>query len=149
MRQLSEKELIHNDGSAIWDYLFESQPLPKTFSDYELSSQDGDWFDEGISWLMEELLDGEVFEHFEDDDKFVYTSLGRHINIKKKKYRALTMQGNSIAGNSNGGAFSMTKMVRERWGIELDYRTLPYECSKHIVTTNAAKELREWIEENE
>lgn len=148
MRQLNEKELIHNHGSALWDYLFESQPLPNRFTDEE-SDGDADWFDDGISWLMDELLDGEVFEYFDDSDIFVFTSLGRHVNIKKKKYRALTLQGSSIAGNTNGGAFSMTKIVKDRWGIELDYKTLPYECRKLIKTSNASIALRKWIEENE
>ena len=146
MRELNEKELIHNHGSDIWDYLFESQPIPNK---YDADDSLDEWFDDGISWLMDELLDGEVFEYFEESDRFVYTSMGRHVNIKKRAFRSLTLQGNTIAGNSNGGAFSMSKMVEARWGIRLDYRTLPYECTKWITTTNAAKDLRKWIEENE
>lgn len=146
MRQLNEKELIHNHGSDIWDYLFESQPIPKK---YDSDDSADEWFDDGVSWLMEELLDGEVFEYFEESDRFVYTSMGRHVNLKKRAFRSLTLQGNTIAGNSNGGAFSMSKMVEARWGIKLDYKTLPYECTKCITTTNASKGLRKWIEENE
>ena len=146
MRELNEKELIHNHGSDIWDYLFESQPIPNK---YDADDSADEWFDDGISWLMDELLDGEVFEYFEESDRFVYTSMGRHVNLKKRTFKSLTLQGNTIAGNSNGGAFSMSKMVEARWGIRLDYRTLPYECTKWITTTNAAKDLRKWIEENE
>jgi hypothetical protein len=146
VRQLNEKELIHNHGSDIWDYLFESQPIPRR---YDADDSADEWFDDGVSWLMEELLDGEVFEYFEESDRFVYTSMGRHVNLKKRAFRSLTLQGNTIAGNSNGGAFSMSKMVEARWGIKLDYKTLPYECTKWITTTNASKGLRKWIEDNE
>ena len=134
---------------CLWNYLFESQPLPNNFKDEEVGETGVDWFDEGVSWLMDELLDGEVFDYYEDSDTYAFTSMGRHVNLKKKTFKALTLQGNSIAGNANGGAFSMSKLVERRWGIRLDYRTLPYECTKHIATSNASITLRKWIEENE
>ena len=149
MRELNERELIHNHGSDIWDYLFESQRLPNIYKDEEIGEDGVHWFDEGVDWLMGELLDGEVFDYFEESDTFAFTSMGRHINLKKKAFKALTLQGNSIAGNSNGGAFSMSKLVEDRWGIRLDYKTLPYECTRYITTRNASIALRKWIEENE
>jgi hypothetical protein len=84
-----------------------------------------------------------------EDSQYAITSLGRHANIKKKTFKALTLQGNSIAGNLGGGAFSLSKRVKERWNIDLDYTKLPYEVSKHIKTTNAAKHIKDWIEQNE
>ena len=108
-----------------------------------------DWYDAGIEWLTEELLDGEVFEIFEESSAFAYTSMGRHANIKKKKWRKLSMQGNYIAGNMSGGAFSLSKKIKERWNIDLDDRTLPYEVTHHIVTTNASIALKQWIKDNE
>ena len=149
MLKLNDKELIHNNGSDIWDYMFESQPLPKRFGDIEETESALDWYDEGISWLTDELLDGEVFEIFEESATFAYTSMGRHANIKKKKWRKLSMQGNSLAGNMSGGAFSLSKLIKERWNIEIDYRTLPYEVTQHIVTNNASQALRQWIKDNE
>ena len=151
MLKLNEKELIHNNGSDIWDYMFESQPLPRTFKAIDdMESENGmDWYDEGIEWLTDELLDGEVFEIFEESATFAYTSMGRHANIKKKKWRKLSMQGNSLAGNMSGGAFSLSKLIKERWNIDIDYRTLPYEVTQHIVTNNASQALRQWIKDNE
>lgn len=145
---LNDKEIIYNDGGDLWDYIFENQRLPKTWKEVVEEDKDLDWYDEGIEWLQDELLDGEVFEMFEDFDIYAYTSLGRHANLKKKNFKALTLQGKTIAGNITGGAFSMSKLVKERWNIELDYTKLPYECTKHIKTTNASKALREWIKQN-
>ena len=149
--KLSEKEIIYNSGGDLWDYMFENQKLPKIWvdiDDEEEDVKDMDWYDEGIQWLQDELLDGEIFEIFEDFDIYAFTSLGRHANLKKKNFKALTLQGNTIAGNITGGAFSMSKLVKEKWNINLDYTKLPYECTKHIKTTNASKALREWIEQN-
>ena len=147
MLKLNDKELIHNNGSDIWDYMFESQPLPKRFSvDEDIVD---DWYESGIEWLTDELLDGEVFEVFEESAAFAYTSMGRHANIKKKKWRKLSMQGNSVAGNMSGGAFSLSKLIKERWNIDIDYRTLPYEATQHIITNNASQALRQWIKDNE
>jgi len=145
---LNDKELIYNDGSAIWDYMFENQRLPNTWADYEEVEPEMDWYDEGIEWLTDELLDGEIFSVFEDYEIYAFTSLGRHANLKKKNFKAMTLQGNTIAGNITGGAFSMSRMVKDKWNITLDYTKLPYECTKHIKTTNASKHLKEWIEQN-
>ena len=145
---LTQHQLIHNSGGDLWDYLFENQPL-KYLGDDELDSDVADWYDEGISWLTAELLDGEIFQVFEENETFAFTSLGRHVNLKKQTFRALSLQGNSIAGNMNHGAFSMSKLVKETWNIDLDYRTLPYECTKNITISNASKGLRKWIKENE
>ena len=145
---LTPQQLIHNDGADLWDYLFEGQRL-KYIGDEGLEIDGPDWYDEGISWLTDELLDGEIFQVFEDNETFAFTSMGRHVNLKKKTYRKLTLQGNTIAGNMNHGAFSMSKLVKETWNIDLNYKTLPYECTKHIATTNASKGLRKWIKENE
>lgn len=145
---LTPYQLTHNDGGDLWDYLFENQPL-KHLGDDELDSDGPDWYDEGISWLTDELLNGEIFQVFEDADGFAFTSMGRHVNLKKQTFKALTLQGNSIAGNMSGGAFSMSKLVKSTWNIDLDYRTLPYECTQHITTRNASQGLRKWIKENE
>ena len=145
---LTPYQLTHNSGADLWDYLFENQPL-KYIGDDDLDSDGPDWYDEGITWLTDELLDGEIFQVFEDADGFAFTSMGRHVNLKKKTYRKLTLQGNTIAGNMNHGAFSMSKLVKATWNIDLDYKTLPYECTQHITTSNASQGLRKWIKENE
>ena len=146
--KLNDKELIYNDGGDLWDYMFENQKLPKTWVEEIEGDEDMDWYDEGILWLQDELLDGEIFDIFPDYDIYAFTSLGRHANLKKKNFKAMTLQGNTIAGNITGGAFSMSKLVKERWNIELDYKKLPYECIKHIKTTDGAKHIKQWIEQN-
>ena len=153
--KLNDKELIYNDGSALWDYMFEDVRLPKVFSEVDNNEggykvgEDDDWFDEGIQWLKDELLDGEIFEIFPDTDIYAFTSLGRHANLKRKTFKALTLQGNTIAGNITGGAFSMSKLVKEKWNIELDYTKLPIECRYKIKGSNASVRLQEWIMKNE
>ena len=145
--KLNDNDLIHNDGSDLWDYMFEGVKLPKTYSQVEEEDMD-DWYEEGIEWLTDNLLDGEVFEIFEEDNAYAFTSFGRHAHLKRKNFKALTLQGNSIAGNMKAGAFSMSKRVKARWNIDLDYKTLPNEVSNLICTTNAAKHIKEWIEQN-
>jgi hypothetical protein len=146
---LNDKEIIYNNGADLWDYMFENQRLPKVWVETnDNQTEDDDWYDEGLLWLQDELLDGEIFSVFEDYEIYAYTSLGRHANLKKKNFKAMTLQGNTIAGNITGGAFSMSRMVKEKWNITLDYTKLPYECTKHIKTTNASKHLKEWIKQN-
>jgi len=147
--RLTEKELIYNNGDELWNYMFYEIKLPYRQSEQEGDADLDDWYEEGIVWLSDELLDGEIFEVLEDNPTYAFTSMGRHANIKKKAFKALTLQGNSIAGNLAGGAFSMSKRVKERWNIDLDYTKLPYEVKQHIKTTNAAKHIKEWIEQNE
>lgn len=146
--RLTEKEIIYNSGDELWNYMFYEIKLPYRQSEQEGDNELDDWYETGLEWISDELLDGEIFEVIEDNPTYAFTSMGRHANLKKKSFKALTLQGNSIAGNMTGGAFSMSKMVKDRWDIDLDYTTLPYECVKHIKTTNAAKHIKEWIDEN-
>ena len=147
--RLTEKELIHNDGGDIWNYMFyENARLPYRQKEQEEEIDLDDWYESGLEWISEELLDGEIFEVLEDNPTYAFTSMGRHANLRKKSFKALTLQGNSIAGNMTGGAFSMSKLVKDKWNIDLHYTTLPYDVTKHIKTTNAAKHIKEWIDEN-
>lgn len=127
-KELSDYTIIHNSGQDLWDYLFEGQSL-KNFEEVE---EDSPWFDEGIEWLMDELLDGEMYEHYEDNQMYVYTSMGRLGNIKRKAWKRVTLESNTIQGNVTGGAISVTKVVRNRWGIKLEYDKLPKEVTKNI-----------------
>jgi len=147
--KLTHKELIYNSGDELWNYMYYDIKLPYRQSEQEEDDIIDDWYEDGLDWLSDELLDGEVFEIMVEDSQYAITSLGRHANIKKKSFKALTLQGNSIAGNLGGGAFSVSKKVKERWNIDLDYTKLPYEVKQHIKTTNAAKHIKEWIEQNE
>ena len=106
--------------------------LSKMSEESDVSSDVSDWYDEGIQWILDELIDGEMYEIMEDNPVYAYTSLGRFANIKSKGWRTLNLQCHTIAGNMTGGAFSMTKIVKERWGIELNYDTLHKESKKWI-----------------
>ncbi len=145
--KLTDYQLIHNSGNDLWDYIFENGYLKHNGP--EIDGTEDDWYDEGISWITDNLLDGEVFEIFEDNETYAYTSMGRHANIKKKEFRKLNLQGNSIAANKQGGAFSMTKMVKSRWNIDLDYVKLPKEVRDGVHTKNASVRIKEWIKDNE
>ena len=146
--KLTEKEIIYNSGDELWNYMFYEIKLPYRQSEQEEDDELDDWYETGLEWISEELLDGEIFEVLEDNPTYAFTSMGRHANLRKKSFKALTLQGNSIAGNMTGGAFSMSKLVKDRWNITLDYTTLPYDVTKNIKTTNAAKHIKEWIDEN-
>lgn len=145
---LTHHQLVHNSGGDLWDYLFENQPL-KHLGVKEEDDEKDEWYEQAIDWLTEQLFDGEVFEVMEEDDRYAYTSLGRHANLKKREFKALQLQGNSICGNMKGGAISFSKLVKNRWNIDLDYKTLPYEIQKDIRIGNAAKGIKEWIKDND
>ena len=147
LNKVTTKELIHNSGEDLYFYMFEGTPL--TWRERNVSEEDEKWFDEGIAWIESVLFEDEEYAVMEQHDMYAFTSYGRHINIKKKQFKKLNLQGNSIAGNVTGGAFSMTGLVRAEWGIELEYTDLPWECRKYIFGKNASVRLREWIKDNE
>ena len=139
-KPLSNETIVHNSGEDLWNYLFYGTKLD--FYD-ESQSDESDWYDEGIKWLEDELLDGEMYQIVEENPVYAYTSLGRFANIKYQAFRKLNLQCNSIAGNMTGGAFSMTKLVKQRWGIELNYETLHEEAKKHVHIRLMSKQMKE------
>ena len=140
---LTEYQLIHNDGSDLWEYLFENQPLKHLIGEEDDIDQKEDWYDAGLEWLSEQLLQDEKWAFIEDNDKIIYTSYGRLANIERQRFKGTSMQGNTIAGNINKGAISVTKLVRLTWNIELKYEDIPNDIRGNIGMTNAAKWLRE------
>lgn len=143
--KLTSKQIIHNSGADLWDFIFEAQPLSNMhFDDDELTLDNTpDWYDNGIEWVSEWLLDDEKWNFIKDQDKIIYTSFGRLANIERKRFKGTSMQGNTIAGNINSGAISLTKLVRETWGIELTYEGIPRDVRADINMSNAAKWIRE------
>jgi len=140
---LTEFQLIHNDGADLWDYLFEDQPLKHLIGDEMDIDQKEDWYDEGLEWISEWILPNEKWSFIEYSDKIIYTSYGRLANIERKRFKGTSMQGNTIAGNVSKGAISITKLVRETWNIELQYEDIPSDIRGSIMMTNAAKWLKE------
>lgn len=143
--KLTSKQVIHNSGGDLWDFIFEGQTLPKMHFDEDEFTLDNtpDWYDNGIDWITEWLQDDEKWEFIKDSDKIIYTSLGRLANIKTQKFKGTSLQGNTIAGNINAGAISLTKLVRESWDIELTYEGIPKDIRCDINMANAAKWIRE------
>ncbi len=140
---LTYYQLNHNSGADLWDYMFEDQPLKHLYGDEMDIEQKEDWYDEGLDWISEWLLPDEKWAFIEHSDKVIYTSYGRLANIERKKFKGTSMQGNTIAGNINKGAISITKAVRETWNIELKYEDIPSDIRGNIGMTNAAKWIRE------
>jgi hypothetical protein len=140
---LTDYQLVHNSGQDLWDYLFENQPLQHLYGEEEDMDQQPDWYDAGLEWISEWILTDEKWSFVEDSDKIIYTSYGRLANIERKKFKGTSMQGNTIAGNINKGAISLTKLVRETWNIELQYEDIPSSIRGSIMMTNAAKWLKE------
>lgn len=140
--KLTEFQLIHNSGADLWDYLFEDQPLRHLIGE-EQDDTEEDWYDEGLEWISEWILPDEKWAFIEYNDKIIYTSYGRLANIERKRFKGTSMQGNTIAGNINKGAISITKLVRETWNIELQYEDIPSDIRGSIMMTNAAKWLKE------
>ena len=132
VKPLSNKAIAHNSGDDLWNYLYYGVKLPNTDYEDSVVEEESDWYEEGLKWIESELIDGEMYAVM-DNPVYVYTSIGRFANIKYKSFRRLTLQCHSISGNRSGGAFSMTKEVRNRWGIELEYDKLPKE-SKDLIT---------------
>ena len=143
--KLTSKHIIHNSGADLWDYIFENQPLSKMqFDEDEFTLENTpNWYDDGIDWISEWLGDDEKWSFIENSDKIIYTSYGRLANIERKKFKGTSMQGNTVAGNINKGAISVTKLVRQSWGIQLTYEDIPHDIRGSINLTNAAK----WIKD--
>jgi len=130
-KELTNDQIIWNDGQDLWDYLFENGRL-KNFYDDEEKEEDTDWFDEGILWLQDEMYDGEIYQILEENQQYAFTSMGRYCNIKKKQWRKASLHCHSIMGNITGGSISISKMVRDTWSINLNYDTLPKEIKALI-----------------
>ena len=132
VRPLSNKAITHNSGDDLWNYLYYGVRLPNMDYDDLVAEEESDWFDEGIKWIQSELIDGEMYEVM-DNPTYIFTSIGRFANIKYQTFRRLTLQCHTIQGNRGCGVFSMTKEVRDRWGIDLVYDDLPKEA-KDLIT---------------
>ena len=128
VKTLSNNAIVWNDGQDLWDYLFHGTKL----KNFEEVVEESEWLEEGIEWLKSQLVEGEEYL-LNDNPVYFITSIGRFGNLKYQAFRKLTLQCHSISGNRSGGAFSMTKEVRDHWGIELTYDTL-HPAAKDLVT---------------
>jgi hypothetical protein len=128
VKSLNNYSLIHNSGLELWEYLFEGQKL-KNFEECE---DDAEWFEEGKEWMKQQLLQGEIFEIYEENNVYAYTNYGRVANIKRKSFKKITKQSHTFQVNFSGGAISLTKMIKEAFGIILNMDDMPEEI-RHLV----------------
>lgn len=131
--KLTQHQLIHNSGQDLWDYFFNSVPLKfvKEEGGEDVLTDEPKWMVEGLEWLHSELLDGEKFEYYENEI-FVYTIFGRIGNLKKKQWKKTQMQGAHITTAVDRVGISVSRIVKEKWGVQLDYYSLPKEVKDTI-----------------
>lgn len=135
--KLNQKTLNHNSGGDLWDHFFYKTPLKYVYSDDD--SNEGDsfqddpqWLVDGLEWLESELVDGEQWDYYENDDQYIYTSMGRVGNLKKQVWRKAQFQGSIITIVVKKGSISLDKLVKDKWGINIDYYSLPQEVKNTI-----------------
>ena len=101
MERLSQKTINNNSGQDLYDYFFNGIKLKYVYADDKREvGNHADWEEDGLDWLHEELLEGEEFDFFDGDNKFIYTSFYRVANIKKK-----TMEKNPISRSDGNCGF--------------------------------------------
>jgi hypothetical protein len=147
--KLTEKQLIHNSGQDLWDYFFNNVPL-KYVGDVggeEDMSEDPKWYTEGMAWFESQLLEGEKWDYYLSD-KFVYTIYGRLANIKNKQWRRTQMQGAHITTTVDKGGISLSRLVYNRWGVKIDYHTLPSVIKDTINAESYLSKLEKKREKN-
>ena len=140
-KHLSNDMVVHNSGDALWNYLFYDTKLD--YYDSVAEEEESDWYDEGVKWIESELLDGEMYKVMDNDPVYAFTSCGRHANIKSQNWKRLNLQCHVIAGNMRGGAISITKLVRDAWGLDITYHSVPQEARDLISIRVAPKDMRE------
>lgn len=149
MKRLTNKELIHNSGQDIWDYLFEDVKLPRVYQDPELGDVDLSSF---YSWLDSELIGDEEYEDVEWCDAFIVTSHGRvaRKKIDNQCWKGVTLQsakpfatlGSILTHEGVNKNIAINKEVEKIWGIKLNYYDLPKEVQSQVkVSKNAKRDM--------
>ena len=141
---LTNNQRIHNSGEDLWNYMFHGQPLKNVdFEDEDPESDGNDVIDDGIEWLEKQLLEGEEYAQLPDHSHYAITTYARFANLKKKTWKARTIQGETISASHSYGAISLSKFIREFWDIEIIYDDLPKESKEGMSAGNASKRLAE------
>ena len=129
--RLTDEMIRANSGEDLWDYMFESVPLPKKLEAQMVA--DETWRTEGIEWVEQFIHDDEEYDIYEGDDKYVFTSKCRVFNIKSKKRIRIMMYVKSLRVNFSGGTHNVPKMIKQRWGIDnISYDTLCDEAKEMV-----------------
>ena len=144
--KLNQKTLTHNSGGDLWDHFFYKTPLKYVYSDDDANDDDSfdddpNWLVQGLEWLDSELGDGEEWDYYDGDDQYIYTSMARLANLKKQLWRRTQFQGSIITAVVKRGGISVDKLVKQRWGIKVDYYTLPDEVKKYVNADTYLKKL--------
>lgn len=143
--KLTTKALIHNSGLDLWNHFYYNTPINHMYDEEGDSSMNDElaWFTEGMDWMKSELLDNEKWAYYDGDDKIIFTSYGRVGNIKKKQWRIIQYQGSVLTTVVKQGGISVSKIVRNEWGIDIDYDTLPDEVKKTINARSYLNQLQQ------
>ena len=149
MERLSQKTINNNSGQDLYDYFFNGIKLKYVYADDKREvGNHADWEEDGLDWLHEELLDGEEFDFFDGDNKFIYTSFYRVANIKKKLWRRTQYQGQMVTVVLNFTGISVHRFVKKRWGIEMDYDSLPQIVKDGLNSATYFNKLKNKKEQN-
>ena len=143
MEQLSQKTINNNSGQDLYDYFFNGIPLKIVFKkDKEDFRRDFAWEEDGIEWLEEQLLEGEEWDFYDAERKFVYTSFYRVANIKKKLWRRTQYQGQMVTVILDYKGLSVHRLVYKKWGIQMDYDSLPQIIKDGMNSVSYFKKLQ-------
>ena len=149
MERLSQKTINNNSGQDLYDYFFNGIKLKYVYADDQREiDSDVDWEEAGMDWLQEELLDGEEFEFFDGHNSFIYTSLYRVANIKKRLWRKTQYQGQMVTVVLQHKGLSVHRLVKKRWGIEMDYDSLPQIVKDGMNSATYFNKLKNKKEQN-
>jgi hypothetical protein len=133
MRTLTENMIRTNDGGDLWDYLFNNVPLPKKLE------ENVDASDESMVWLQSQLLGGERWVHFKENEDFVFTELGRVFNVKFKRKTKVLRYVSVMRVNISTQQFNLNKKIKEEWGIDIDMFDLCDEAEEMVTQMNVKR----------
>lgn len=136
---LPQKVIIHNSGQDLWDFMFEHGQLK--YYEVDEEKPESNWFDEGMDWFKSSLLENEQWDFFETEG-YVYTSFCRVANIKAKRWLKLQLQASSFLSVVDKKNYTMNKVVREKWGLDWRYDTLPEEAKVYVNTSAYEMKLK-------
>lgn len=126
MRTLTPEMIRKNSGEDLWNYLFENQSLPRRYEDDDVED------DESVVWLKSQLLSGEQWAYFKENEDFVFTDLARVFNVKHKRKTKVLKYVNVLRVNISTQQFNLNKKLKEQWNIDLEMDELCDEALQMI-----------------
>ena len=138
--RLTDEMIRTNSGQDLWDYLFESVPLPKKIVD-SINEEDK-WKTEGEEWLENILLEDEDYKLYEKDERYAFTSKGRFFNIKYKKQSRLMLHSKALRVNMGGTTHSVTKLIKKYFNEDVTIDNLCDEAKGLVTVVDISSKKR-------